>query len=104
MIPPIASRFVAGESSEAALDHVQSIDDDIGVILNLLGEHDDDPELAKADADSYIDLISEMGNRDLAACISVKPSQIGIDISDDLFAENFRRIVEHAYERNVFVW
>ena len=105
MIPPIASRFVAGESSEAALDHAQSVnDDDIGVILNLLGEHYDDPELAKADTDSYIDLISGIEKRDLTACVSVKPSQIGIDISDDLFAENFRRIVEHAHEHNVFVW
>lgn len=105
MIPPIANQFVAGESSEAALEHAQSVNDDgIGVILNQLGEHYDDPELAKSDADTYIDLISEMGTRDLTACVSVKPSQIGIDISDDLFAENFRRIVEHAREHDAFVW
>jgi proline dehydrogenase len=105
MIPPIASRFVAGESAEAALDHAQSVNDDnIGVILNLLGEHYDDPELAMADAETYIDLVSEMGGRDLTACVSVKPSQIGIDISDEQFATNFRRIVEHAHERDVFVW
>jgi proline dehydrogenase len=105
MIPPIASRFVAGESPEAALDHAQSVNDDnIGVILNLLGEHYDDSKLATADADTYIDLISEIDGRELTACVSVKPSQIGIDISDEQFAENLRRIVEHAHERDVFVW
>ncbi|MGM0718051.1 MAG: proline dehydrogenase family protein, partial [Halobacteriota archaeon] len=105
MIPPIASRFVAGESPEAALEHARSVnDDDIGVILNLLGEHYNDPELATADTETYINLVSKMDGRDLTACVSVKPSQIGIDISDEQFAENFRRIVEHAHERDVFVW
>ena len=105
MIPPIASRFVAGESPESALDHTQSMnDDDIGVILNLLGEHYDDADLARADATAYVDLITEMASRDVTACVSVKPSQIGIDISDDAFAENLRRIVEHAHDHDVFVW
>lgn len=69
MTPSIASRFVAGESPEAALNLAQSVNDAaIGVILNLLGEHYDDPELATADADSYIHLISEVEGRDLTAC------------------------------------
>lgn len=105
MIPPIASRFVAGESPESALDHTQSMnDDDVGVILNLLGEHYDETDPARSDATSYVNLISEMAARDITACVSVKPSQIGIDISDDLFAENLRRIVDHAHEHDVFVW
>lgn len=79
-------------------------DDDVGVILNLLGEHYDEPEPAKADADAYIDLVSEIEDHDYTACISVKPSQIGIDISDNLFVKNFRRIVEHAHKHDVFVW
>lgn len=105
MIPPIASRFVAGESPESALNHTQSMnDDDIGVILNHLGEHYDEADLARNDTTSYIDLISEMASRDITACMSVKPSQIGIDVSDDLFAENLGRIVDHAHEHDVFVW
>jgi len=105
MLPPVASKFIAGESPEAALNHTQSMNqDEIGVILNLLGEHYDDPEPAKADANTYIDLISEIDRQDLMACISVKPSQIGIDISGDLFAENLRQIVANAHEHDVFVW
>jgi len=105
MIPPIANRFVAGESSETALNHTRLMnDDDVGVILNLLGEHYDEPEPAKADADAYIDLVSEIDDNDYTACISVKPSQIGMDISDNLFVKNFRRIVEHAHKHDVFVW
>jgi proline dehydrogenase len=105
MIPPIANNFVAGESPEAALRHTQSRNDDnIGVILNLLGEHYSDPDLAQSDTTSYVDLVSEISSYDIDACVSVKPSQIGIDISKEVFAENLRQIVDHAHEHNVFVW
>lgn len=105
MIPPIANRFVAGESTVAALAHTSEVnDDDIGVLLNLLGEHYETAEPAREDADAYLDLISELHATDLKACVSVKPSQIGIDVSSNLFAENLRRIVAHAHDQDVFVW
>ncbi len=105
VIPPIANRFVAGESIDSALDHATGTNDDgVRVILNLLGEHYDDPAPAKADAEAYIELLDAIGRRDLDACISVKPSQIGIDISADLFADNLERIVEHAHTNDVFAW
>jgi proline dehydrogenase len=105
MIPPIANRFVAGETAETAFEHAQSINDDgIGVILNLLGEHYEAAEPARADADAYLDLVSMVASRQFTACVSVKPSQIGIDVSPELFAENLRHIVSHADDHGVFVW
>jgi len=105
MIPPIANRFVAGESSASALEHVREANaDGVGVILNRLGEHYDEPEPANADAEAYLRLVEDIGAGGLDARISVKPSQLGLDVSAELFAENFRRIVERAHEHDVFVW
>ncbi|MFC6787540.1 proline dehydrogenase family protein [Halobaculum halobium] len=105
MIPPIASRFVAGETPAAAFDHVRRAnEDDVKVILNLLGEHYHDRAAADADADAYVSLVRDIGATDLDACVSVKPSQLGIDIADEVFRENVRRIVEAADEHDVFVW
>ena len=105
MIPPIAGRFIAGESAPVALDHVRACNDDgIAVILNLLGEHYDDPAVARADVDAYLTLIDDIADSELDACISLKPSQIGLDISADLFEEHYREIVAHADERGAFVW
>lgn len=105
MIPPIASRFVAGESPESALDHARSMnEDDVGVILNLLGEHYDTTAPARDDADAYSTLVEMTESRNLTACVSVKPSQIGIDVSTELFADTLRRIVDHANEHDIFVW
>ncbi|WP_323191037.1 proline dehydrogenase family protein [Halostella sp. PRR32] len=105
MIPPIASKFVAGETPAAALDHSRRLNDrDVGAILNLLGEHYDEPEAAASDRDAYLDLIDDIARIDGDICISVKPSQIGLDIGETTFRENLEAIVERADDRGVFVW
>ncbi|NHN43031.1 proline dehydrogenase [Halorubellus sp. JP-L1] len=105
MIPPIASNFVAGKTPATALDHAaQTNRDGVAVILNLLGEHYHDREDADADADAYVDLASDLAASDVDGCISVKPSQIGLGVSDAAFEENLARIVDEATDRGIFVW
>jgi proline dehydrogenase len=97
MIPPIASNFVAGETPDAALAHVRDLNDrGVAGILNLLGEHYEERPPADADAEAYVDLVEMISNHDVDACVSVKSSQIGLDIGDAVFEENLARIVEAA--------
>jgi proline dehydrogenase len=113
MIPPIASNFVAGETPEAALAHVEALNDrGVSGILNLLGEHYEERPPADADADAYVDLVEQIAERDVDACVSVKSSQIGLDIGDAAFEENLARIVAAANgtaerapdDADTFVW
>jgi len=75
MIPPIARRFVAGESAPEAIEHARARanEDGVAVILNLLGEHYDDPADARADTDAYLALLTDIADSGLDASISVKP-------------------------------
>jgi len=105
MIPPIARRFVAGEHEATALEHARRLDErSVGTILNLLGEHYDERPPADADADTYCRLIDDVAATDLRACVSIKPSQIGLDVSEAAFRENLGRITERAAAADVFVW
>jgi len=105
MIPPIASRFVAGETMDAALNHAAKLNErDVSAILNLLGENYESSGSAKDDAATYRRLIGAIDSRDVSACISVKPSQIGLDLSDELFLEQYEKIVEVGNDAGVFVW
>ncbi|ADJ13605.1 proline dehydrogenase family protein [Halalkalicoccus jeotgali] len=105
MLPPIARRFVAGETPATALEHARECNDrDIGAILNLLGEHYEDPTAADDDARAYAALLADLGGTDLDACISVKPTQIGLDVSEARFRDNLRGIVDAADEYDRFVW
>jgi proline dehydrogenase len=105
MIPPIASRFVAGETPAAVVDHARRLEDrGVRSICNHLGEHYDSPEPAAADRDAYCTLVDDIADANLDACISVKPSQVGLGVSEDCFRENFAAIVEQAAAQGTFVW
>lgn len=105
MIPPIASRFVAGETPTEVLDHARRLEArGVKSICNRLGEHYEDPEPAAADRDAYCALLDDIADAGLGACISVKPTQIGLDVSRELFYENFATIVDRARSRDELVW
>ena len=105
MLPPIADRFVAGESPAMAFEHARRVNaDGVGVILNLLGEHYRERDPADRDAATYEALLADVGATDLDACISVKPSQLGLDVGEGVFRENLGRVVEAGREHDVFVW
>lgn len=105
MIPPIANRFVAGETTAAALESAKTRNQEgLGVILNLLGEHYDDPAAVGSDRDTYIQLVRRIDEMELDACISVKPTQLGLDIGEETFRARLEEILNEAAERQVFVW
>jgi proline dehydrogenase len=105
MIPPLARRFVAGESEATALEHTRRLNErDVGAILNLLGEHYHARPPADRDADTYCQLVEDIAAADVRACVSVKPSQLGLDVDLGVFRANLERIVETANEHGTFVW
>lgn len=105
MIPPFARQFLAGETAPEAIAHATQLNEqNVGAILNLLGEHYDDRRDAVADARAYRNLIVDIDRADLRACISVKPTQLGLDISEECFQKNLAEVVSEASERDVFVW
>ncbi|MDX1746434.1 MAG: proline dehydrogenase family protein, partial [Halobacteriales archaeon] len=105
MIPPVANSFVAGETAAEAIEHARELDQrGVGTILNLLGEHYEDPADAAADTAAYVNVVERLATVDADACVSVKPSQVGIDYSRALFRENLASIVDVADEHGTFVW
>jgi len=105
LIPPVARRFVAGETRDNAIERARALNDrGIGAILNLLGEHYGEREPVDADVDAYRELLESIDRTGVGACLSVKPSQLGLDIGEAVFDENARRVVEAAAEHDTFVW
>jgi proline dehydrogenase len=97
MIPPVARRFVAGETAAEAIDHALRLDaQGIGTILNLLGEHYHDRAPADADAAAYRQLLRDLAATDAEPIVSVKPSQVGLSADESRFRENLRSIVATA--------
>jgi len=104
-IPPIANRFVAGEASAEALAHVRDLNaSSVDAMINRLGSHYRDRSLVDENVTAYRVLIDDIANAELNAAISVKPTQLGLSIGEDVFRDSIGTVVETARERDVFVW
>lgn len=106
MIPPIARNFIAGKTAESAVSDAQKVSKDgITPIVNYLGEHYEDKNKVDKTIDKYKKVLKFLEDRisgDYA--ISIKPSQMGLDISEEYFHDNAYNLVEYAISKNAFVW
>jgi proline dehydrogenase len=100
----MASRFVAGETLADGIQVIKALNSKgINATLDHLGENTDSPEMARQAAKDIIlafDAIEQAGVR---ANVSIKLTQIGLGISDELCTENLQQILETAKKYNSFV-
>jgi proline dehydrogenase len=99
-----AKRFVAGETKEQTLPQVRKLNEmGIKATLDILGENVSSSEMARNLADMYIDLVHFIAKEKVTANVSVKLTQMGLDVSDDFCFDNVSRIIEAAKSHNNFV-
>ncbi len=97
-------RFVAGETREAAFDAVRDLKArGIRATLDYIGENVTSREEAHAAADEAIAALREIAAARLDANISIKLTQLGLDLGDDLCAVQVRRVLDCAREHGIFV-
>ncbi len=102
---PFAKRFVAGTDRDAALDRTRELNrDGITALIDELGEHVEQPAVAAAARDAYVDLIERIDAEDLDAHLSVKPTHLGLGFSEHAARNHIADLVETGAEHGVFVW
>lgn len=81
----VALRFVAGETLTEALEVTGELNRrGMRVSLDYLGESVHDAEVARQAASVYVDALEQLEREDLDCSISVKLTQVGLDVSEDL--------------------
>jgi proline dehydrogenase len=99
-----ASRFVAGETVETAIEAVREINKkDISASLDLLGESVTRESEAAAARDEYLRMLARIDESKVNSNVSLKLTQMGFDISEDLCLANMQAILERAKQLGTFV-
>ena len=99
-----ASRFVAGETIEEALDAVKALNaKGITASLDLLGESVTDEREARDAGRQYLHMLDRIHERKLDANVSVKLTAMGQDISEDLCVAIMHDILDRARDYKSFV-
>lgn len=99
-----ASRFVAGETLDEAIAAVRDVNGrDITASLDLLGESVTSRDEAAGARDAAIAILDRIHETGVNANLSIKLTQMGLDLDAALAAENARRILDRAQAHGIFV-
>ena len=99
-----ASRFIAGEVLDDAISVIKTLNaKNINATLDHLGEHTSNPEKAIHATDDIISIIERIHQEGVRSGVSIKLTQIGLDVDEDLCKDNLDRILQTAKELSSFV-
>jgi proline dehydrogenase len=100
----VARRFVAGETLEDALEAAREVNRALQLAsLDLLGENVSDEAGARRAAVEYIAIFDRIAQEHLDANVSLKLTQLGLDLNEALCQELLEKIVAHAASQSNFV-
>lgn len=100
----LVARFVAGEDLDAALETLARLrDEGLATTVDALGEAIADAGAARAAADRYLAVLGALAEHGLDGNVSLKLTQMGLDVSVDLARANLRRIAAQAAGLGSFV-
>lgn len=100
----LAYRFVAGDDLDAAILAVQRLNSQgILATLDYLGENTTQPEETRQAAQEVISLLEGITEAKLQCDVSVKLSQLGLTLDEELCAENLFAILNRAQELGNFI-
>jgi proline dehydrogenase len=98
------ARFMPGETLDDALATAQTLrGKKIGTVLTHLGENIGDRAEAQQVTDHYLEVLERIREKTLQTEISVKLTQLGLDLSPDFCYENLKTIIARAAKESI-VW
>lgn len=99
------SRFMPGETLEHALSKCSELEDiGYGTIITYLGENSLNKTQTLNTVKKYQDALEDIDLRSLKTVVSVKLTQLGLDIDEELCVENLKQLLKAAKLKNTFVW
>jgi proline dehydrogenase len=98
------ARFMPGETLDEALGAAQTLrNKQIGTVFTHLGENVADRNEATQVTEHYIEVLKRIHQQGLLAEISVKLTQLGLDLSAEFCFENLERIIQRENAPSI-VW
>jgi proline dehydrogenase len=99
-----ASRFVAGETVADAIRAIRELNEKcINATLDQLGEHTSTVEEADKTTEDILHLLDEIDKAGVRTNVSIKLTQIGMGLDEEICRQNLVRILEQVKRHGNFV-
>jgi proline dehydrogenase len=100
----VASRFVAGVTVGEAIRAIRELNENcINATLDHLGEHTSTVEEADKATDDILQILGEIEKAGVRANVSIKLTQIGMGLDEEICRHNLVRILEQVKKHGTFV-
>lgn len=100
----MAERFVAGETLEKAIAVVRDVNArTMSATLDHLGENVTSKQEAIEATNAACSMLAALTSAGVDCNASLKLTQLGLDLGDELARENLRRILDQAVESDTFI-
>ncbi len=100
-----ARQWIAGESLDEAIKSAKKANENgILAIINFLGEHVKDEAIAENNLEENLRILYAIEKSRVNASLSIKLTQLGLDIQKELCLSYVNKIVSNASLKNIFVW
>ena len=101
----VAKQWIAGNTIDDALESAKNAyQSGRYAIVNKLGEYHTSKKQITSTVDEYQRIVNSFRRWKIRGAISVKPTQIGLSISQKECYRNFEKIIRKARNAHVFVW
>lgn len=105
LIRRAVTKFMPGETlPEATQAAIQLQPKKINTILTHLGENISDPNEADKVAEHYLNALETIHQLKIDAYVSVKLTQLGLDLNEGLCYKNIVSLAESAAQKNNWLW
>jgi proline dehydrogenase len=100
----MSKRFVPGEKVEDFLRAATEANgQELEVTGNYLGESEHDERTAQDAVDAYLQILDGIVEQGVKGNISVKPTQVGLEIGKEFYKANLRQLLDRARKAEVFI-
>lgn len=100
----LATRFIAGETLEDAVRVVTSLNlKGINATLDHLGEYTQNKVDAYRAVSNIIEIFDMISSTKVQSSVSIKLSQIGLELDEEFCADNLSKILRHACQLGNFL-
>jgi len=100
----VAKKYVAGVTLEKAVRKIKELNEEgFLATTDVLGENIPNLEAAQKPLAAYLELLETIDRQQLNTGISVKLSQLGLNLNEEKAWENFDKVLQKAKELDIFV-
>ena len=105
LVYPLVRRHIAGSTTESVLATIRKLNEQgLHATATLLNDHVEQATKARYNTNAYVQFIKQISRLNLNSDVSLRLSQVGFGLDEELMRRNMQQILDSANEAELRLW